>query len=125
MTRTQITAIAAAALGGAASIGLLLAAGRNTPPVLLFLFVGWVALPFAVIAVVSFYSARWSRVTRQTTELAAVVIVPVSVAIYAYFTVWPPATTPARTWLLVPAISLLLIVIAVPTGSVFGRRSRP
>ena len=78
------TGILFAVIGAAASVGLLLVAGRSTPPVLLVLFIGWVALPFVFLVVCNWYYAHLPLTTMSRTTLAVTVLVTVcSVAIYA------------------------------------------
>jgi hypothetical protein len=106
---TNVFGTVVAIAGGVTSIALLLAAAQNTPTLLLVLFVGWVALPFVVLVIANRYVLRWSTRQKFVLTMTTVCISITSVLIYGYFTIWPLSVTPARTWLLAPAVSLVLI----------------
>src|SRR6476646_7931769 len=121
MKTTKFGTLASAIIGGVGSVGLLLTAGRSTPTLLLVLFIGWVILPFAVLGLAAMYSERCSAFTRTTLLVAAIVIAIASLAIYCYFAIWPLASTPARTWLIVPGVALILIA-SVPLAARLAKR---
>jgi len=119
----NLSGLIVAITGGLASIGLLLAAARNTPRLLLILFIGWVAIPFAALVAANLYVRRWSSPYKTALSFATVFIAIVSVLVYGFFTIWPPASTPARTWLLVPAASWLLMIALVIAAYLSRRRN--
>ena len=119
----NLSGLIVAITGGLASIGLLLAAARNTPRLLLILFIGWVVIPFAALVAANLYVPRWSTPYKTALSFATVFIAIVSVLVYGFFTIWPPASTPARTWLLVPAASWLLMIALVIAAYLSRRRN--
>jgi len=119
----NLSGLIVAITGGLASIGLLLAAARNTPRLLLILFIGWVVIPFAALVAANLYVPRWSTPYKTALSFATVFIAIVSVLVYGFFTIWPPASTPARTWLLVPAASWLLMITLMLAAYLSRRRN--
>ena len=117
---TSVIGSVVAIIGATGSLALLVIAGRGTPTLLLVLFIGWVALPFAALAVADFYADRWSRFVGLGLLATSILIAAASLFIYSYFTFRPPSTTPARTWLLVPAASWL-VIISVPIIRYFSK----
>ena len=113
-----------AVIGAAGSLFLLMTAGRGAPVILLALFIGWVALPFAALAAANFYANRWSPATRTALFAASLLVFSAALFIYCWVTFWPPSSTPARTWLLVPAASWLAIIAAAICGHLSNRRSK-
>lgn len=109
-TKLHTAGAAAAVLGAAVSLILLLMAGINTPLLLLIMFVGWVVHPFALLGA-GIVSTRVSDRTHTALAITSLVVALVSIGIYSYFTIYPLSTTPARTWLLTPALSLIVIAV--------------
>ena len=112
MSKLQITGVVASIIGATVSVTLLLIAGKSTPLFLLVFFVGWVALPFVVLLVGIVWKGI-SELVRTAFSATSIVVTLASIAVYSYFTLWPLPSTPARTWLLVPAFSLIAIVAVV------------
>jgi len=113
--------VVAAIAGGVTSLGLLLTASQKAPAILLILFVGWVGLPFVALFFLNLYVPRWNTPTKTALTVLTFVITVLSVLIYGYFTFWPLSSTPARTWLIVPAVSCALIV-ALPVFTLLRRK---
>jgi hypothetical protein len=110
---------AAAVAGGVVSLILLLVAGKSTPLLLLIMFFGWVLLPFALL-ILGIRTARSSEPMRSALSFMSIVLSLVSIVVYLYFTLHPPATTPARVWLLTPGSSLVVIVAVYAYGRFRG-----
>jgi hypothetical protein len=106
----RITGAVAATVGAAVSLLLLMMTGKNTPPLLLLMFIAWVALPFVVLLIGIIWK-RFSDQVRSAFSTTSIVITLVSIAVYSYFTLWPLFTTPARTWLLTPGFSLVVTAL--------------
>ena len=109
LTQPQNALIVINTIGAIASLILLLSASRNTPFILLAMFIGWVALPFLALALISIYLACDSMRMQRTVIISTIIVVIGSLGFYLYFTWFPLSTSPARPWLLVPAFSLILI----------------
>lgn len=117
----RIVARIAVAVGAAASVSLMLRAGR--PPLfLLVLFTGWVLSPFVGLALADFASKRWSVLTRATLYGVMLILALGSVAFYGDVVSMPPGTRPAAVFLLVPLASWLLLTMAVPVAALVSRR---
>lgn len=112
MSKLQITGVVASIIGATVSVTLLLIAGKSTPTLLLVMFVGWVALPFVMLLVGIVWKGI-SELIRTAFSATSIVVTLASIAVYSYFTLWPLPSTPARTWLLMPAFSLIAIVAVV------------
>jgi len=121
MKSSKLVALTAAIIGAVGSLGFLLSAGRNTPLLLLILFVGWVALPFVVLASAAMLSERWSAFTRSALLAVSILVTIGSLAVYCYFTLWPLESTPARTWLIVPGVAVIVIAM-IPIAVRLTRR---
>jgi hypothetical protein len=118
----QAAAQVVVAAGAAGSVGLLLRAGRTTPPVLLVLFVGWILTPFVALAWANSVSRRWSAVTRATLHGVTLLLTLLSLAIYGNV-ILPPAGSPrALVFVVVPPGSWLLLAIVVPIAAFVSRR---
>src|ERR1700730_8633781 len=115
-------AVAVLLVGALGSVGLVLNAGRNTPVLLLVLFVGWVLSPFLALLIVNRISKRWSAPTRATICCLMVVVALGSLLGYSGLFNSPHAK-PAFIFLLVPLISWLLIVTVIPITRKLSRKS--
>lgn len=108
--------------GAVGSLGLVLNAGRNTPVLLLVLFVGWVLSPFMALLVANRVSKRWSVPTRATIYCLMLVVTLGSLVGYSgAFN--SPDTKPAFIFLVVPLISWLLMVTVIPITRRLSRKS--
>jgi hypothetical protein len=101
----------AAAVGGS-RLHWVIAVGRpeHTDIVAIAIY-RLVILPFAVVGIAAMFRDRWSAFTRTALFITSIVIAVASLAIYGYFAIWPLASTPARTWPIVPSVSLIVIVV--------------
>ena len=114
-----LVVVLAGALG---ALGLVLTAGRNTPVLLLVLFVGWVLSPFIGLMIANKISKLWSVPTRVTIYYLMLVLTLVSLVIYSGV-LTPPETKPASIFLVVPLISWLLIMTVIPIARKLSRNS--
>lgn len=121
----RTAALIAVVAGAVGSLGLMLGAGRNTPRLLLALFLVWVLAPFVALAWASMASKRWPVPTRATRYCVALVIALVSLALYGNV-VLPLAGSPgAFGYVVVPPGACLLMAIVVPIAALLSRgRSR-
>jgi hypothetical protein len=108
VNKLRIVGTVAAGIGAVVSLLLLLNTGKSTPPLLLVMFIGWVALPFAALGI-GILRKGLSDSLHCALSITSIVVAVVSIAVYAYFTIFPLAATPARTWLLTPGFSLVAI----------------
>jgi hypothetical protein len=120
----RASGLAAALVGAAASVALLLRAGSTAPRVLLALFTLWLLSPFAVLLVADRLSRRWSTATRATLHSLMLVIGLASPAIYAVAAFGPARTRPAPIFVVVPPASWLLTAAVLPTAARLSRRAR-
>ena len=113
------------AAGAIASIGLLLRASPATPPLVRLMFVGWVLLPFAILATGVYASRRWPTRARWRRALpyVALVVSLISVAGYGEFVPRPPRAARGFLFVLTPAVCLGVIAVAAILGRVWPRRS--
>jgi hypothetical protein len=114
-------ALAVGLAGAAGSLGLTLHAGRDTPVLLLVLFVGWVLSPFIALLIANRVSRRWSVATHATIYCLMLVVTLASLVGYSgAFN--SPDTKPAFIFLVIPLISWLLMAIAIPIAELLSRR---
>ena len=117
----RTTALTVLLLGALASLGLMFYAGRRQPSwLLIVLFTGWVAGPFAGLLVADRASRRWSRAARLALYSVMLVSTAGSVSIYAFVGLGPPRAKPAFYFLAVPVASWLLAAIVIPTASILA-----
>ena len=117
------TALIVMLVGAGCSLGLMFYAGRNNPSVILIsLFVIWVTSPFIALLVANVVSKHWSVQTRVT--LYSLMLFLTFGSLVSYSGVLSPiGTKPAFVFLVVPLISWLLILIAIPLSRILFRNS--
>jgi hypothetical protein len=113
----------AVVIGAIGSIGLLRHAQQHPPPLLVVLFVVWVAAPFAALAVANLFSPRWPRNVRVTLYVATLLVTVASLGIYYDDNVAHRTAKPAFVWVAVPPASVLLSAMAVGIAMVIAKRS--
>jgi hypothetical protein len=119
---TSRVALIAAALG---SVGLMLFAGRSNTHVLITVgFVVWVLAPFALLALAERKSGNWAPPTRATLRALTVLVTVGSLAIYAYRAAFPPQSTGAFLFVIVPPVSVVVVLVALAIASLMSRPSR-
>lgn len=101
---------------------MMLRAGRNTPRLLLALFVIWVVSPFVALAWANMISQRWSVLTRATLYGVTLVLTLGSLAIYGELVKRPAGSANAFVFVVVPPASWLLMAIVVPLAALLSRR---
>jgi hypothetical protein len=97
--------------GAAMSLMLMFRGHRHAPFVLMILFTGWVMSPFLVLAYACLSSKRFSGVNRARVHLVALIISAASVAVYAGLIPMPSGSAPAFVFLMVPAVSWVLMTV--------------
>ena len=96
--------------------------GRNNDSVFLMtLFAVWVFSPFAVLAVATRISMRWSNLRRVTLYTLLLVVAVGSLIGYSG-ALSPAGTKPAFVFLVIPLISWLLMAIVIPVAALLSRR---
>ena len=115
-------ALVAAVIGACASIGLLRHAAQHPPPFLAFLFVIWVAAPFALLALANSLSQGWPAAVRRTLYFTTLVIAVASVAIYFDNNIAHRATHPGAVWVAVPPASVLLTVVMLGVAGISTKK---
>ena len=104
-------------LGAAASLALLLRAGRQTPRFLLLLMALWVLSPFALLVAARAVAARRSTPVRAALDDVAGLLAVASPAVYAAAVFVPLGARPTPAFVMVPPISWLLVAAAVWLGA--------
>jgi len=122
----RLVALIVSVAGALGSLSLTLWFGRRNPSYILpALFAIWVLSPFVAMVLACTVSKRWSIITRASLYCVTLVLTLVSLSIYFYFVFWPPESTPAAVFLLVPLASWLFMMIVVPIAAlVSGKLSR-
>ena len=115
-------ALVAALFGSIGSVGLLRHAQQRTPPMLVVLFVVWVAAPFVLLAVANLLSRRWSKHTNLTLYIVTLIVTIASLAIYVDDNIAHRTAKAAFVWVAVPPASVLVSVLAVGIAMVMDKR---
>ncbi len=113
-------------VGVIGSLVFMFRAGQNTPRLLLVLFTIWVLFPFVALLWANTVSKRWSALTRWTLYSVTIIVALGSLASYGdWISLRPPGSANAFLFVAVPPLSLLLIIVVVPTaGFISGMLSR-
>ena len=100
-------------VGLAGSLALMFVVGRHQrSPILVVLFTGWVAAPFVALLIANSVAHRRRRAESTLLAVSSAVAV-VSLAIYAAVAFGPSRPQPARFFLLVPTVALVVVAIVV------------
>ena len=107
------------------SVRFTLQAGhRNPSRFLMTLFVIWVVSPFMGLMFASFTPRDWSILSRAAVYGVTLVLSLGSMAIYGRVALGPPRAKPALAFLVVPALSWLVIVTVSAAALISRARSR-
>ena len=102
----QLLAAIGLVLGAVASLGYMFRTGsRNQSIVLMLMFAGWVALPYAAGAFAHRRARTWPPAAQNLLHALLLFLAAVPPVIYAH----PPARQPASVFLLVPVASGVLL----------------
>lgn len=124
MSRLAAAARIALWVGAAGSLVLMLYAGRSNRHILItVLFIFWVLAPFVALAWAERMAGAWPSATRATLHTATLTITAVSLAIYGYRAAFPPRTTGAFLFVIVPPVSVLVLLVALTVAAVISRGS--
>ncbi len=123
----RVTALAAVAIGAAASVALLLRAGsRNSSLIFVVgLFIIWVLAPFAALAWANAVSTRWSRLTQVTLFAVTILVTLGSLAGYSGLIRKPEGSPNVFMFVAIPPVSLLGVAIVVSAAALLSRKSHP
>ena len=102
-------------VGVVGSVGLFLITSRQTPLLVIVLFIGWLSAPYALSLLAHYFSKGWQAGTQRTLYLGNIVVTFISLAIFLYQVIWPRQSTPAFFWVAVPPASAILLVLIVGT----------
>jgi hypothetical protein len=120
--RLRGVALIAVLIGAAASLALMLRAGRhNNSRLLIAAMAIWVLSPFVILVLGDLVSKRWSVLTRAALYWVMLVITIGSLAVYVHDALHPRAKA-AFVYVVVPPASWTVIAIAVPTAALISRR---
>lgn len=125
----RIVALAAAVAGAVGSVWLMLRVGHRhgagIPGLLVVLFTGWVASPFAVLMVADLVWKRQAVLVRGTLYWLMLILTLGSLILYGDAAVSPPRPKPASLFLVVPFASWLLMAVVVSAAAFVSRRQPP
>lgn len=120
--RAQTIARVALAVAMVGSLAAMFQAGRRQPSiVLIVLFTGWVASPFAGLALADARSMRWPPYVRHALQRLSVVVAGASLAVYGANAVTPLSAKGAFIFLVVPGVTWALSAIVLALAA---KRSR-
>ncbi len=111
-------------LGAAGSVILMIIDGKSAPRLVLVLFIGWVATPWAMLAWAHVAAKRWTPLTRTTLYWVTLALVPISLAIYARIIPQPAGTPHAFMFVAAAPASWLLIATSLGAAALVSRPGR-
>jgi hypothetical protein len=115
-------ALIAIVFGAIAAVGLLRHAQQHPPPLLVFLFLIWVAAPFGLLGAANLFSKAWPIPVRKTLYVSTFVVVVVSLAIYVDDNFAHRAAHPAGVWVVVPPASVIVSGLTLAIAALRVRR---
>jgi mannose/fructose/N-acetylgalactosamine-specific phosphotransferase system component IIC len=117
-------AAAVALVGGAiVSLGVMLNSARNTPALLIFLYSGWVLLPYVGAAVSARWWSRRGSTPARPVHAAALVMTILALTAYLVAPLLPHPPRAAAVFLMVPLASLGVIGVALAVAAARYRTS--
>ncbi len=118
-------ALIAALFGAVAAIGLLRRAQQHPPPLLVFLFLIWVAAPFGLLGVANWFSKGWPVAVRKTLYFLTFAVAAASLAIYVDDNFAHRTAHRAGVWVAVPPASIIAsaLVLGLAGWRARSRRS--
>jgi uncharacterized membrane protein YsdA (DUF1294 family) len=122
MAGLLVTALMATVFGAVGSVGLLRHAQEHPPPLLVVLFVIWVAAPFAALAVANIMSTRWPRRVRLTLYVATILVASASIAVYLDDNISHRTAKKAFVYVAVPPVSVIACAVAVAAVAVAAKK---
>ena len=125
MDRLRRVAAFAAAAGALGSFALMLRAGGRAPLYLIAAFVAWVVAPFAALGWAVVVSGRWTPRARAAACLTAIVLAPLSLAVYGRFIPAPRGTAPAFVFVMWPPASWLVMSVIALLVRPWAKDPRP
>ena len=115
-------ALVALIAGATGSLTLLLMSARHTPAILIFLYTGWVLLPYVTLAAGRSRLMRRSAKSGALMSVAALIVVGAAITAYVAAALMRNAPRPAAVFLMVPLASQVLAAAAYAVAAV---RTRP
>jgi hypothetical protein len=122
MAGFRMAALIATVIGAVGSIGLLRHAQEHPPPVLVVLFVIWVAAPFAALAVANIGSTRRPRPVRLTLYVGTIVVAFGSIAVYLDDNISHRTAKKAFVYVAVPPLSAIACAVALAAVAVATKK---
>ena len=119
----RIVALFALIVGAIGSLGFMFSVGRHQKSVILIgLFTGWVLAPFVLLAIADRRSARWTVRTQTMLHGSMLILTLSSLAIYGRVALGPPRPQPSFAFLMVPAVSLVMMTIVAVVARMLGAK---
>ena len=107
--------------GAVASLTLMLLTRQNPPALILWLFVVWVAGPYAGYLIGHRLARRWPTAVRRSLYISTIVVAMIANLVYLKDVLWPPTSTPAFIWVFVPPVMGGVVVVVVIVAASFAR----
>ncbi len=116
-------ALIALAIGAVGTLVLFFRATDRTPPLLIVLFVGWLLMPFAILAGARVASKRWAATTQAALHGVTIVTALASLAIYGnVIRITPQGSPKAAPFVVAAPASLLLAAVVISLAALVSRR---
>lgn len=119
-----LTARLAIIIGAAGGLVSMFIVGHRQRSVLLIvLFATWVLSPFVALALAHVRTKGWHSTSRTMVQYAAILISLGALATYVYVIARPLKSQPASTFLIVPFVSWVAMVVVAALGTFRARRA--
>jgi hypothetical protein len=118
-------ALPAALSGAAFSVAFLLYAGRgNNQRLLTVIMAGWVAAPFALLAVIHRFSKSWPASAQAMRDRVTFLVTLAALIVYIGNAISPPKAQAAFVFVVFPLAAWLAVAMVVLFAALVSRRNR-
>jgi len=124
LRRLRLAGLIAILAGAAGSLGLLFHASHSRPPLLMMIFVIWVAAPFVGLLLADARSSRGPILVQATLYSMMLIVGIGSLIIYGQDAIWPRREQAAFVYVIVPPVSCLSIAAALAIAAFASIRRR-
>jgi len=108
--------------GAIVSITLMFLTRQNPPTLIVWLFVVWVLGPYIAFTIGYRLARRWKPPASKALYVSTIAITFVANLVYLKDVLWPPASTRAFVWVLVPPVMGAAVVSVVIAAALFVRQ---
>src|SRR4051794_39148946 len=111
-------------VGSVVSLILLSSRRENAPILIFWLFIAWVLAPYILYTSIHGLKRYLQPLARKTLYIAMIAVTVISNLIYLKDALWPPTSTRAFVWVIVPPMMCAAVIVAVGIAAFVVRQRR-